>query len=108
MSKSEDEVDPVLAKARGSFSFFYDAAGEDDVMAMDLLVLASQSLVLNIDFPRRPLPPQLRARIERLGHHIELNFIDARRRVSECQTFQNLDCSRQQQVADALFSPFGA
>ena len=107
MSDSEGDVDALLIDARKVFFFFYDSASEEDVFVMDLLVLTAKNLAQNIGFPRRPLPPELRAGIERIGYHVELNFLDARRFVSECRTFQNLDCRHQQQIADALFSPFG-
>lgn len=106
MREPEEEIDPLLANARRAFTFFYDIASEEDIFAMDQLVLTSEILAINIKFPRQPLPPPLRTSIERLGHLVELNFLDARRRLSECQTFQNLDCRHQQQIADALFSPF--
>ena len=106
MFDSEGEVDPLITNARKTFAFFYDTAGEEDVFAMDLLVRTAEILAINIRFPRRPLPPEICASIERLGYLVELNFLDARRILSECQTFQNLDCRHQQQIADALFSPF--
>ena len=107
MNDPEGEVDPLLTDARNVFSFFYDTASEEDVFAMDLLVLTAQNLAQNIGFPRRLSPPELCAGIERIGYLVELNFLDARRFVTESPTFQNLDCGHQQQIANALFSsPF--
>ena len=48
MIDPNEDRDPSLAEARRRFPFFYEAAGEDDVSAMDLLVLTSKGLVLNI------------------------------------------------------------
>ena len=110
MIDSNEGMNPSLAEARRKFPFFYDAAAadEDDVVAMDLLVLMLKAYDANIQFPRPQSMPELCASIERAGVPLELNFMSTRRMVSECRTFQCLDCGQQQQIADALFNPFGA
>ena len=107
MIDPNEDRDPSLAEARRRFPFFYEAATEDDVSAMDLLVLNSKGLLLNIRFPRPRSMPEICASLERIGCSFELNFMCTRRWVSECRTFQSLDCCHQQQIADALFNPFG-
>lgn len=108
MIDSNEGMNPSLMDARRKFSFFYDAADEDDVVVMDLLVVMLEAYHANIRFPRPQSMPELCASIERAGVPLELNFMSTRRMVSECRTFHCLDCGQQQQIADALFNPFGA
>ena len=85
--RSFPSQEEFLAAARKDFAAFYASADEEDVAAMDSLVLARAVLVVMINVPRPNLPPPLRDHMERATDSLERHFTDLREAVRVCPTF---------------------
>jgi hypothetical protein len=92
----------ALRESRVMFHAFYTGASADDAAAMDVLVKAYIAAMLGILLPRKNLSDRTRMRIERDCDNAEREFLHARDRVRDCDTFHRLSITDQKQVA-ALF-----
>lgn len=93
-----------LAVARRELEAFYGLASGRDAMLMDNLVMARVALLLALNLRRDGLPPEIRARIERMTDATELLYTRLREAVRASASFQALPGRDQVAVRLGVFT----
>ena len=95
--------DPDLLRHRCLFSFYYDRADFNEVLAMDALYFVRRSLSLAVNTRVGNFPPELAELLNKMTDVLELQFMDLARAVYLNPAYEALtDAQREAVKAECL------